>query len=424
MRHEVAKRMRKMYLALNVALSARVRSIYKYLTVNKLKYLFVVAGLVGGMVFHPGFADENDLDVTRIAFSALPGWQKEEVSSFLPSLLAQCHFLEQNPQDRQLGGAPFFAKRAGYVAYWQGVCRALRAVPLQNEAASRQFIEQWFTPYHISSDEEGLMTGYFEPEIKGSLYKSAAYPIPVYGRPPELKTIKTEDGSVQNGFVQNGQFVPYYTRAQINQGELAGRQLELAWVADPVELFFLQIQGSGRIRLEDGRIMHVAYAGKNGQPYVPIGHVLVEQGSLTEATVSMQSINAWLHDHPDQANSLMELNPNYVFFRVLSQSDNTGSPGALGIGLVPGRSAAIDQRYIPLASVVWLNGKVPSPRTGHLSRWHHLALAHDVGADITGPQRVDLFMGWGKWAAWQAGYMHAPVKMYVLVPRQPAHSSP
>ncbi|QNT78516.1 murein transglycosylase A [Entomobacter blattae] len=369
--------------------------------------------------------EEDSVTFTPASYQDLPGWEKEKVGRFLVALSTQCQYFlakpSNSPLGNPLGGAPFLAARSGSTAYWNGACAALKFVHAGDEKAAREFVERWFKPYRVSGEGQALVTGYFEPEIRGSLYRQGLYQIPVYARPPDLKTVVATDGSKVSGSWQNGTFVPYWSRAQINSGVLSGRQLELLWVADPVDLFFLQIQGSGRVLLEDGRTVRLAYAGKNGQPYVPIGRVLVQQGALKSEEVSMQTVARWLKQHSKQARQIMEQNPSYVFFRVVEGSATAwqGAPGTLGVGLIPGRSAAVDPRYLPLGSLLWVSTHVPSLKTGQQKSWSHLVLAQDTGENIKGPERIDLYMGWGEKAAWKAGYLQSEGAVYVLVPRQP-----
>jgi membrane-bound lytic murein transglycosylase A len=212
-----------------------------------------------------------------------------------------------------------------------------------------------------------------------------------------------------------GRLVPYWSRAEIEAGQIGDTARPLLWLADPVDLFFLQIQGAGRVRLPDDTFVRVGYDGKNGRPYTPIGRILVHMNALAPGAVTMQSIRGWLAAHRDQAKSVMDQNEDYVFFRVLMDAEpNLGPPGALGVKLVPGRSAAVDRRSIPLGTPIFVDTTEP----GSGAPWRHLLLAQDVGSDILGAARADVFLGAGAGAEAMAGAMHQGGTVYVLLPKQ------
>jgi len=281
------------------------------------------------------------------------------------------------------------------------------------------FFARWFLPVSIG-DGEGLDTGYFEPELAGSLTRGPGFEIPLYRRPPELVDVDlgqfrdTLKGQRIAGQVQGGQLVPYPDRAAIEDGALAGRGLELAWAADIHEAFFLQIQGSGRLKLPDGKILRVGYDGQNGQPYVGIGRRLLDKGLLAPGQATMQGVIAWARANPDLARSVMRENRSFVFFRELK---GDAPVGALGVGLTPRRSIAVDPRFIPLGAPVWLDSRHPDPaqvqRTLPLSQ---LMIAQDTGGAIKGPNRIDVFWGAGEDAARIAGAMAQKGRLRVLLP--------
>jgi len=360
------------------------------------------------------------LSLRRVTFADVPGWSSDRLAEAMPALLAQCTRLARLPADTPLGGVAEAAQAAGTAASWQPACQAARALPRQDEASVRQYFETWFLPYQVSDrgDPTARVTGYFEPEFEGSLGPSATYAVPLYARPDDLVTVPNpEPGQPPvTGRRQGGLIQPYWTRAEIDRGVLRGRNLELLWLKSPVDLFFLQLQGSGRIRLPSGQIVRVGYAGRNGQPYVPLGRELVAEHQLAPDNVSMQSIRAWLAAHPAEAQAMLERNPNYVFFRALQGvSPEQGPPGALGVDLTPLRSAAVDRAFLPLGVPLFLQTTLPDG-----SAFDRLVLAQDLGTDITGPARADLFFGWGESAGAEAGSMHGSGSMVVLLPRQPA----
>ncbi len=358
------------------------------------------------------------LALQRIPFTDISGWNDDRLVGVLPALLAQCERLGRLPADTRLGGTAEAQAAAGTAGAYGPACRAARALPSSDEATVRRYFQTWFLPYLASDrgDAEASLTGYFEPEFAGSLSKGPGYTVPVYGRPTDLVTLPGPGGQRSTGQVRSGRVVPYWTRAQIDRGALAGRGLEILWLHDPVDLFFLQVQGSGRIRLPSGQIVRLGYNGRNGQPYVPLGRLLVAQKQLGADAVSMQSIRAWLAAHPTEAGPLMQQNPNYVFFRVLDDvAPNQGPPGALGVTLTPLRSAAVDRAFLPLGVPMFVDTTHPDG-----SPLDRLLLAQDLGTDVAGPVRADLFFGWNDGAARDAGGMHAGGRIVVLLPRQPA----
>ena len=322
---------------------------------------FLLASPLSGCVQQPPLPPR--LTLRAVPFDSLPGWQADRLENMLPALLDQCHRLALLPPETSLGGAGAAAAAGGKSGDWAGFCQAVQRVPGDDAAALRQVIAAWLQPYAVgdSGQETARFTGYFEPEFKGSLTRDAAHQVAVYQRPPDLITVHDAHGAAITGRVQDGHVVPYPTRLQIDHGALDGRGLEILWLADPVDLFFLQIQGSGRIRLPTGEIVRVGYAGRNGAPYTPLGRLLLERGQLPPDGISMQTIRAWLGAHPEQAQALMEENANYVFFRIITDlRPDQGPPGALGLDLIPLRSAAIDRNYLPLGALLWIDSATSS----------------------------------------------------------------
>jgi membrane-bound lytic murein transglycosylase A len=364
------------------------------------------------------------LGLAAVAFSALPGWAQDDPAQALPPFLASCARLSEMAPDQPLGGAGLAAKLGGTPAAWAPACTAAAGVPAGDWTAARRFFEQWFQPYAVSDatggSAEGLFTGYYEPEVAGSRSPGPRYPEPLLGKPDDLVQVDLgqfapdlKGRSIAGRVVGRG-FVPYYDRAEIEAGALAPARLGLLWLADPVDAFFLQIQGSGRVRLPDGHVVRVSYAAQNGRPYVPLGWVLAQEGDIPLKQVSLQTIRAWLVAHPDQAAAMMDRNPSYVFFRELDGlPDDQGPPGALGAPLTPGRSIAVDRRFLPLGAPVFV--ATTDPVT--LAPVRRLMQAQDVGGAIAGPVRADIFWGWGPDAEARAGLMKAPGTDYVLLPR-------
>jgi membrane-bound lytic murein transglycosylase A len=267
---------------------------------------------------------------------------------------------------------------------------------------------------------EGLITGYFEPYLKGSLRPSPEYSHPLYRKPKDLVSVnlgkfkKEWRGKKIFGKLNESELVPYDERADIQKGTLRGKNLELFWVNDAVEAFFLHIQGSGLIIFPDGTKERVGYAGKNGQPYFAIGRDLIERGALTRKEVSLQTIRSWLKAHPLEAQSLMNKNKSFIFFKVIKGS---GPLGAQAVPLTPGHSLAVDPKFVPLGVPIWLVTSNPLNPGEPLRR---LVIAQDTGSAIKGAVRADLFWGAGRRARLGAGRMKERGYLYIFLPRSAA----
>jgi membrane-bound lytic murein transglycosylase A len=312
----------------------------------------VALAVLAGCVAKPP-PPQPQLTLSPVAFAELPGWRDGQQAAALPALRRSCAALAKRPDDARLGPA-------GTVAMWRAPCAAAAALGTATDAQARAFFEAEFTPFAASDNgkTDALVTGYYEPELAGALDRF--------------------------------------------------RHLALFYAADPIQLFFLQIQGSGRVRLRDGRWVEIGYAGENGWPYVPIGRLLVQRGALTLDQVSLQSIEAWLRAHPDAAKPLMDQNRSYVFFRVLP---GNAPIGAEGVELTPGHSLAVDPRFIPLGVPLWLTVAQGDTAT------RRLVVAQDTGGAIAGPLRGDLFWGAGAQAEARAGPMRGFGRFFLLLPK-------
>jgi membrane-bound lytic murein transglycosylase A len=303
-------------------------------------------------------------------------------------------------------------------ADWRPACAAFATLRDDDTPALRGAIEQWLKPFRAGNNgsADGLFTGYYEPELHGSRHSGGRFTIPLYGRPVDLVTVDLGDfdesfkGKRIAGRVSGGALRPYATRAEIEAGAVAGKASELLWVDDPIDLFFLQIQGSGRVILDDGTMVRVGYAAQNGRSYRSIGKVLVDRGQLPLDEVSLQSLKDWLRSHPSEAKSLMDENASYVFFRELS---GDGPDGAEGVPLTPGRSLAVDPKFVSYGVPIWLD--IESPKKGE--RIQRLVVAQDTGGAIKGPVRGDLFWGFGPEAEAMAGPMRSRGDYYLFLPR-------
>lgn len=349
------------------------------------------------------------LTLARASFGEMPGWRQDDMTAALAAFRRSCPLILKPPPETRLGFA-------GTVADWAAPCAAAVALDDKNATAVRAFFENWFTPWKAGNngESEGLFTGYYEAELNGSRQKEGPYRTPLLRRPADLVMVDLGlfrpvwRGERIAGRVVNGRLKPYESRAEIEKGALARQHLAFLWVDDPVDAFFLQIQGSGRVRLPDGSMVQVGYDGQNGQPYVPIGRLLVERGALTKDQVSMQAIRAWIKANPAAGEALMAENPSYVFFREMSGDGPIGAEGAV---LTPGRSLAVDRSFVPLGLPIFIvAGDGPD-------RLERLMVAQDTGGAIRGPVRGDVFWGFGPEAAARAGAMKIRGEYYLLLPK-------
>jgi len=370
----------------------------------------------------PQVPAEPALRLHHIAFDELDGWHQDDPSAALAAFRRSCTRWAGQPDERSMARDPVMARLAGTLGAWRGACAAAADPASPDEA--RAFFEDWFHAYQVTDHDQadGLFTGYYEPLLHGSRHYGGAYTVPLYRAPDDLVRIDLGlfkpdlAGREIAGRVSGKQFVPYHPRAEIDAGALDGRGLELLWVDDPIDKFFLQIQGSGQIQLDDGTRIRVGYAAQNGHQYHAIGRDLVERGALTLEEVSLQSIRSWLIEHPDQAHEIMARNGSYVFFRERPELDPDDGPiGSQGVPLTAGRSLAVDPRYIPLGAPIWLDTTAPWPEgPGPLRR---LLIAQDSGGAIEGPVRGDVFWGTGPRAEAIAGRMRSQGRYVVLLPK-------
>jgi membrane-bound lytic murein transglycosylase A len=348
---------------------------------------------------------------TAARFAELPGWADSDVRKSLEAFRRSCGDLQGKAADSPLGGIGY----AGTVADWGAACREAAALPSADSQSARAFFEAAFVPYRLSdATPDGLFTGYFEPELRGSRNRHGPYQTPLYGLPPDLVTAPMGGGMMLALMMR---FDPYPARAQIVRDGIAAPPL--FYVDDPIDAFFLQVQGSGRIVLDDGTVVRAAYAGQNGWPYTPIGAVLLERGELTREEISLQSIRGWLQTHPDEAEAVMDTNESYVFFSEQPIGDPTlGALGAEGVPLTPGASLAVDRSVHALGVPVWLQGSAPDADPRQPDRaFNSLLVMQDTGGAIKGVVRGDVYWGYGADAQSIAGRMKHPGRLTVLLPR-------
>ena len=351
--------------------------------------------------------------LNSISYTELPGWDGDDHHAALAVFrLSSMEMLERG---KAFGRPVAFG---GEREDWMPVCEAaLKAT------AARAFFESAFTPLAVADPArpEGLFTGYYEPEAPGSLQETAEFAVPVYRRPPELvgfDEAAEKQSGLKYGRLTGGKPSPFSTRKDIEQGALRGRGLEIVWLRDWADAFFIHIQGSGRVRLPDGKYLRLAYAGKNGRSYTGIGGLLVERGAFSREQMSMQSTRTWMVKHPTEARQLMWENQSFIFFREVPIDDpSLGAPGAQYVSLTPKRSLAVDRSIWMFGTPIWLDTAAPSAPDARLEAFRHLMVAQDTGTAIRGHVRGDVFWGSGDQAAVTAGHMKSPGHMTVLLPK-------
>jgi membrane-bound lytic murein transglycosylase A len=336
------------------------------------------------------------------AFSDLPGWAADDLREAWPAFRASCTALTSREP-------------------WREVCAAAAALPAPDAASVRRYFEAHFVPYQVANADgttQGLFTGYYEPVLRGSRERRPPFVHPLHAPPEDLVAVDLAAVVPETrhlrlrGRIEGRRIVPYYSRAEIaaGGGPLAGR--EIAFVDDPVEAFFLHVQGSGRVRLPDGQELRLGYADQNGHPYRSIGRYLLDRGELSLAEATLQGIQAWARAHPERLAEVLGQNPSYVFFRELPSREG-GPPGTLGVPLTAERSIAVDPRFVPLGAPVFVS--LSHPATG--AALERLVMAQDTGGAIRGRVRADFYWGTGPGAGALAGQTRGPGRMWVLWPR-------
>ena len=356
----------------------------------------------GGPVSGSSALPSGPTGLHRISFDELPGWAADDQGEALQAFTRSCERIlklgSSAPLDDKTGSGGIY----GNAGDWQPACRA--ALETRSSSA-RAFFERYFVPVRFPSESRGeaLFTGYYEPVMHGSLTRHGRYQTPVLAPP--------------FGFAEARRAgVIFPSRADIEAGGYDPARQPILWLDNPVDAFFLHVQGSGRVTLENGQTVRLAFAGKNGRPYTSIGKVLIERGAIAREDISMQTIRAWLEAHPGQAKSVMQMNQSYIFFRRLDGvSADLGPVGAGRVHLTPGRSVAVDRAYHPLGTLFYLSTTYPAPEGE--KPFEHLVVAQDTGSAILGLQRADIFWGPGDKAAWIAGHMKSGGELFALVPR-------
>ena len=361
------------------------------------------------------------LQLSRAGFADLKEWAESDPRAGFSAFQRSCVQLMQKPDDALLGGVQY----GGTIAEWRGVCGDAAAASPSTSEAARRFFETEFAPYRVAEGSApGLFTGYYELELKGSRTRHGVFQTPLYGVPADLVSVDlglfrdTFKGQRLAGRVTNGRLVPYPARAEIVARGLSAARA-LFYVDDPLDAFFLQIQGSGRVVLDDGSIVRAAFAAQNGQPYTAIGAVLVQRGELRREEVSLQSIRAWIKTHPAEAEGLMNANASYVFFQEKPIGDPIlGAAGTEGVALTPEASIAVDTTVHALGLPVWLETTAPDADENAPERsFNRLLVMQDTGGAIHGAIRGDVYWGYGAAAGSIAGRMRSEGRLTVLLPK-------
>jgi membrane-bound lytic murein transglycosylase A len=353
-----------------------------------------------------------------VAWADIAGWREDDHLQAYKAFRASCRPIAAQ---RNLPAEP---KALGISL--RDPCRAAKTLDISNGAEARAFFEERFLPLRISrlGEDDGFVTGYYEPVLDGSRTQTDVYTVPVYRRPSNLfvRGVKQSASGLPNKgevFRKIGRrkLVPYYDRAEIEDGAIAGRGLEICWLKDQTDLLFTQIQGSARVRLADGSTLRINYDAHNGYPYTPVGRILIDRGIIPKEQMSMQKIREWMDQNPDGAKELRRQNRSYVFFREVHLSEKDEAVGAQGVPLTPGRSIAVDKALHVYGTPFFIEGELPIESEQSKTPFRRLMIAQDTGSAIVGPARADLYFGAGADAGRVAGRLRHTMRFVLLVPK-------
>lgn len=378
-----------------------------------LKFIYLILpflALSGCLEKTSPVAPTAKITLEKTSFSQLSGWKNEDFAAVIPVMAKNCQMIMKNNKPYIYNAQIKISSQE-----YQAVCRRFMAENIKTNAAMKTFMEKEFVPYIISDNgkAEGKFTSYYEATIRASRSKHDAYKYPIYGKPTDLVEINLRDfdSALPNtrlvGRVENGHFIPYYKRGDIENGQINAPVL--LWGDDLVDIHFMQIQGSAVAKLDNGEEIRIGFADSNGHKFKGIGSILIEKGLIKREDSSMPKIRTWLRAHPEQAQKLMAENERFIFQR-LTNAD--GPIGALGISLTAGRSLAVDNAYIPLGAMLWLDSH--NPDGGKIQK---IVFAQDIGSAIKGVVRGDYFWGHGEEALYHAGRMNSSGRYYLLAPK-------
>lgn len=336
---------------------------------------------------------KGNMKLRQVGFESLSGWQEDDHKKALSAFLHSCNKFSKMAQNRLV------AAQIGNITAddFHDVCDIAEVVKTMNEKQAQNFFENWFKPFLVENrfgSSNGVFTGYYEASLRGSKTKSDVYKYPIYGKPHDLTN------------------EPYLSREEIENGALKNKNLELLYVDDKVDLFFMHIQGSGRVRLPNGVEVRIAYAGRNNQPFTAVSNYMVDKGLIDRSTMSSATVKDWMKRNIERADEIMNVNAAYTFFRI---ADSEYVVGAQNVPLTPERSLAVDNEIIPYGLPLWVDTSLKK-RDGSKEKYSHLLIAQDTGSAIKGAVRGDIFFGNGKDAEEKAFYMASQGQYYILLP--------
>ena len=390
-----------------------IRPSARFLTLAVTSLLLASCATDGGEV---ATSPTGVLNFQQAAWNDLPGWEDDDVANALPALQKSCNRINKKAPDAAIGRD----RRYGNASQWAAACTAIATIPQGNNAAARATIERMFTPWSSATGGKntGLFTGYYEAALNASHTRTGYYQTPLHARPSDLVMVDLGNfrpelkGQRIAGRVIDGNLKPYEDRSEILAGKLPpGQERVLAWVDDPIEAFFVQIQGSGVLSYPDGSTRRIGYDGQNGHVYTAVGKELVASGALSKDEVSMETIRAWLVAHPRMGRDMMNRNRSYVFFKDMN---GQGPVGGEGVVLTPERSLAVDYNYWSYGVPVFVDLAAPKFGAGRIQQ---LMVAQDTGGAIRGPIRGDVFWGFGKKAEDMAGHMKSEGRIWAVLPK-------
>lgn len=366
-------------------------------------------------------AGDHLITLRQTSFDKLPNWNTASLKQSFTTFQVSCKaFVKQDPETPV--GTGFIDLKA---KDWHGVCQAALRVHNITETEAKSFFQKWFTPYALtkplSRSVQGLFTGYFSLQMKGSTTKTDYYAVPIYSLPTNLVTMElgqfAPDCSTHKvvGRMQGTKVVPYYSRGEINNGALKNTAKVLVWVHSRVDRLFLEIEGSGSVELTNGKSISIGYDGENGAPYTALASVLIKKGVMTKNNASMQHIRHYLDSHPAEMDEVLDQNKSFVFFKILSKG---AAYGAQGVTLTSGYSLAVDKKWIPYGLPIWLNTTHPDKKADDKIAFNRLMIAQDTGGAIRGAVRGDVYWGFGDRATFIAGHMKNHGIYWLLLPRK------
>src|SRR5581483_6055693 len=384
---------------------------------------WVVAASLLAIATTPSFAEHpfrlHGAQMEPLSFAALNGWADDDHAAAFSTYLKSCSAILQ-------GTKAMRAERPLFGALYD-VCGRATAARTLDDTKAKAFFEDNFRPVRIApfGETNGFFTGYYEPVYDGSLQPHDEYKIPVYRKPANLVVAglrKLADfpskGAKVGRLVSHRKVVVFHDRAAIEEGALAGRGLEICWLKNPVDAFFAQIQGSARIKVEDGRVLRLNYDAHNGLPYTPVGKFLIERGVITKDEMSMDKIREWMEANPEEGKELRRKNRSFVFFRETGQSNDEQCIGSQGVPLTPGRSLAVDKSYHVYGTPVWVDAELPIASDKVETPFRRLMFAQDTGSAIVGPARADIYWGVGEDIGHIAGRIKQFGQFVMLVPKE------